>query len=135
MRQTISGLVAAVAVMAVSAPALACGYGTGCGGYVAPSYVSGCNTGCGAYVPPPVVPTCNTGCGWAYQHLPEPTHQYYYVNQGPYYSGPGNFAPVPTYQESVVPGADVYAYPRRRYVRHLRHAAYRMHPPVLRRYY
>ena len=29
-------------------------------------------------------------------------HQYYYANQGPTYSGPGDFAPYPTYQESAV---------------------------------
>ena len=28
--------------------------------------------------------------------------QYYYVNQGPTYTGPGNWAPVPTYQEGGV---------------------------------
>ncbi len=47
-------------------------------------------------------------------------HQYYYVNQGPTYSGPGNFAPYPTYQESAL-GWDGYRRHRR--------------PHVLRRYY
>jgi hypothetical protein len=48
---------------------------------------------------------CYAGCGgWAYERLPDPVHQYYYVNQGPTYSGPGNFAPYPTYQESAVSG-------------------------------
>jgi hypothetical protein len=28
--------------------------------------------------------------------------QYYYVNQGPTYTGPGNWAPAPTYQEGGV---------------------------------
>ena len=108
MRQTISGLVAAVAVMTVSAvPAMACGGGL---------FQSSCSP-C-AYVEPcaqpqvyvaPVYTGCNTGCGgWGYERLADPEqqyyaaptiHQYYYVNQGPTYTGPGNFAPYPTYQE------------------------------------
>ena len=91
MRQLISGMVAAVAVMAAS-PAMACGYSscspcaTGyvspcASAYVAPTYSYGYGYGCG------------TGCGgWATQRLPDPTQQYYYVNQGPTYTGPGNFA-------------------------------------------
>src|SRR3954451_19009179 len=105
MRQAISGLVAAIAVVTASvAPAMACGglYGSSCSpcgaGYLNPCapplvYVSpapahgywGCNIGCG---------------GWAHERLPDafaqypdPLVQYYYVNQGPTYSGPGNFAP------------------------------------------
>jgi len=107
MRQTISGLVAALAVMtAGAAPAFACGF-TAC----APTY----------YVPTVVGTPCYTGCGgWAYERLPDPVHQYYYVNQGPTYSGPGNFAPYPTYQESAL-GWDTYRRHRR--------------PHVLRRYY
>src|SRR5260370_42367711 len=112
MRQTISGLVAAIAVMTASAvPALACGGYSPCYSpqvYVspAPTYgYSGCNTGCG---------------GGAYERLPDPVHQYYYVNQGPTYTGPGNFAPYPTYQESAL-GWDGYRRHRR--------------PHVLRRYY
>ena len=35
-------------------------------------------------------------------------HQYYYVNQGPTYTGPGDFAPYPTYQESAVSGWNTY---------------------------
>ena len=31
-------------------------------------------------------------------------HQYYYVNQGPTYTGPGNFAPYPGYEEGALPG-------------------------------
>ena len=48
---------------------------------VAPVY-SGCNTGCGGY-----------GYGAGYEQLAEPSSQYYYVNQGPTYTGPGAFAP------------------------------------------
>jgi hypothetical protein len=126
MRQTISGLVAAFAVVTASAaPAMACGwYGSSC---------SPCGYGCAApqvYVSPAPVygySGCNTGCGgWAYERLPDPVHQYYYVNQGPTYSGPGNFAPYPTYQESSVSGWDGY---RRRPYR------YGYGPRVLRRYY
>jgi hypothetical protein len=85
MRQMISGMVAAVAVMtAGAAPAMACGFAP-CALPVAPVY-SG----------------CNTGCGWGYERLVEPTTQYYYVNQGPTYTGPGAFAPYPTNQEDAV---------------------------------
>ncbi|WP_027525611.1 hypothetical protein [Bradyrhizobium sp. Ec3.3] len=86
MRQMISGLVAAAAVMVVgAAPAMACGWSP-CVAPVAPVY-SGCNTGCG---------------GWGFDRLAEPSTQYYYVNQGPTYTGPGAFAPYPTYQEDAV---------------------------------
>lgn len=102
MRKTISGLVAAVAVMMTvgAAPAMAC-YG-GCAPapvYVAPvaSY-SGCYSGCG---------------GWATERLPDPVHQYYYVNQGPTYTGPGNWAPRPVYQESALPVWSGYRAPYR----------------------
>jgi hypothetical protein len=99
MRQMISGLVAAIAVVGASAaPASACGlFQSTCGAaYVAPVY-SGCNTGCGG--------------GWGYERLPDPVqqyypeaiHQYYYADQGPTYSGPGNFAPYPAYRESALP--------------------------------
>jgi len=97
MRQLISGMVAAVAVMAAS-PAMAwcgysscspCGYSTCATAYVAPvvSYSYGYGYGCG------------TGCGWATSRLADPVQQYYYVNQGPTYTGPGSYAPVPTYSE------------------------------------
>ncbi len=92
MRQTISGMVAAVAVMMTmgAAPAMAC-YANPCA--PAPVYVA----------PAPVYSGCNTGCGgWASERLPDPVHQYYYVNQGPTYTGPGNWAPRPVYQETSV---------------------------------
>jgi hypothetical protein len=105
MRHTISGLVAAIAVVTASAaPALACGgglFGSSCSpcgqAYVSPcaQYAySGCNTGCG---------------GLGYARLSDPAlqyhtapmrHQYYYVNQGPTYTGPGAFAPYPTYEDA-----------------------------------
>ncbi|WP_291860616.1 hypothetical protein [Bradyrhizobium sp.] len=93
MRQTISGMVAAVAVMLTMsvAPASACYYASACAPapvYVAPvAAYSGCYGGCG---------------GWARERLPDPVHQYYYVNQGPTYTGPGNWAPRPVYQETSV---------------------------------
>jgi hypothetical protein len=90
MRQMISGLVAALAVMAAgAAPAMACG-----------------ETPCGqVYIPAPVYSGCDTGCGgWAYERLPDPVQQYYYVDQGPTYSGPGDFAPYPVYREGTVYG-------------------------------
>ena len=118
MRQTISGLVAAIAVVTASAaPAMACGGGglfqsscSPCG----QTYVSPCAQP-EAYVAP-VEQTCNTGCGgWAYERLPDPVHQYYYVNQGPTYTGPGNFAPYPTYQEGGVSDWGTYRHHPYRY--------------------
>ena len=97
MRQSISSALAALAALTVSAvPALACGYGT-CVPH-APAY-----TYTPTYTYAPAYGGCNTGCntGWAFEHLAEPTTQYYYANQGPTYTGPGAFAPVPTYQEDA----------------------------------
>ncbi|MGA7809574.1 hypothetical protein [Bradyrhizobium sp.] len=100
MRQTISGLVTAFAVtIAGAAPALACGYAAcaPCGeaGYVSPcaqSYVPAYTTGCA------------TGCrGFVYERMSDPDTQYYYVNQGPTYTGPGMLAPYPAYREDAVP--------------------------------
>jgi hypothetical protein len=116
MRQMISGLVAAFAVMAASAvPAMACGGGL---------FQSSCSP-CGqAYVPcaqpevyvapAPVYSGCNTGCGgWGHERLADPVHQYYYVNQGPTFTGPGNWAPEPSYEESAIP--QHYGYAAHRY--------------------
>ena len=62
----------------------------------------------------------NYGCGYGYggcgvrERLPDPAGpQYYWVNQGPTYTGPGNFAPVPTYQERAVVGSRYYGRPYR----------------------
>src|ERR1700730_6283805 len=108
MRQMISGLVAAIAVMTVSAvPAMACGGGlfqgscSPCG----QAYAEPCAQ---SYVAAPAYSGCYSGCGAAYERLPDPVQQYYYVNQGPTYSGPGNFAPYPTYQEDAVSGWGAY---------------------------
>src|SRR5689334_6696950 len=100
MRQMIKGLLAAFAVMTAGAatPAMACGYGGCCGVvspcapvYAAPVYDYVYSSGCG-----------HCGNSWAHGRLAEPTHQYYYVNQGPTYSGPGAFAPEPAYDEGTV---------------------------------
>src|SRR6185437_16123094 len=110
MRHWSNGMVAAFAVMtAGAAPAMACGWNPCASTYYAPSYIyeqtytstpaySGCG-GCGTAV-----------IGWGYEHLAEPSTQYYYVNQGPTYSGPGAFAPEPTYQEDVAPTDYGYGY-------------------------
>jgi len=93
MRNVISKWVAAFAVVtatAGAAPAMACG-----GGLFASTGCSPCGQ---AYVSP-----CGYGTG--YERLPDPTpvtRQYYYANQGPTFSGPGMFAPVPTYQETAI---------------------------------
>lgn len=127
--RTISGFVAAVAMVAASAaPAMACG-----------GLFDACSP-CG-YVGSPCAPAyayggCATGCGWwGFERLPDPNvqyhsgpvrSQYYYVDQGPTYTGPGNFAPRPVYQEG-----GVYYHPG--YHRWVHRARY--HGPVLRRYY
>jgi len=104
MRFKILGLAAMVGAMVSAAPAMAC-Y-TGCNGGL---FVSGAGYGCG-YV--------TSGCGVAFrEHLPSLDGvsyggpQYYYVNQGPTYTGPGNVAPVPTYQERSVSGWAAYSQP------------------------
>ena len=93
MRITISKWAAAFAVAAFSAAASPAMAG---GGY----YGDGCSPCGGAYN------YSGTGYGYAgYELLPNPepvTRQYYYVNQGPTYGGPGQFAPVPTYQETAI---------------------------------
>jgi len=120
MRQAISGLVAAIAVVVASAaPAAACG-----GGWFIP---------CQGYVAAPVYWDCNSGCGgWAYERLPDPIQQYYYADQGPTYSGPGNFAPYPVYREGTVSGWGAYRRGSYYGYRHPLRYGYRAHP---RRYY
>jgi hypothetical protein len=122
MRQILKGLVAAVAVM-IAAPAMACGY-TPCGQpvYAAPvAAYSGCNP-CG---------------GWARERLPDPEQQYYYVNQGPTYTGPGNLAPRRVYREGSISGYG-YGYNRPHYgyrAHRYGHAGRYYGQRVLRRYY
>jgi hypothetical protein len=105
MRLSLTGLVAAIGLMtAGAAPAMACGFG-GCSpcAEVAPCAQS--------YVPTFTYAPAYSGCGhcggwgggWGYEHLAMPTTQYYHVNQGPVYSGPGEFAPEPVYEENAAP--------------------------------
>ena len=106
MRQTISGLFAAFAVLfAGAAPAMACGF-SGCSpcGYLGPCQQT-------YYAPVYSAPTyvfgtgCNTcGAGWGFVRLAQPDTQYYYVNQGPTYTGPGAYAPYPVYHEPAITG-------------------------------
>ena len=123
MRHLIKGLIAAVAVMA-TAPAMACGY-SACAQpvYVAPvAAYAGCNP-CG---------------GWVRERLPDPVQQYYFVNQGPTYSGPGNSAPLPYYREGSISGYGYgYNRPYRTHRYYHRHHAGRYYQGqrVLRRFY
>ena len=116
MRQMISYVVAALAVIAAgAAPAKACGYGCSPCGYVSPC---GGGYGYGGYA--------------GYEHLPNPDvqyhsapiapPQYYYVEQGPTYTGPGAFAPHRYYQQQGVYG---YGY---RHHHHYGYHAYRHYP-------
>jgi hypothetical protein len=126
---------------------MACGYSP-CGYSIpVPAYTSsGCNP-CG-------------GVGWGYNgygysgqgyvgdaRLADPEQQYYYVNQGPTYTGPGAWAPARVYQEETASGYH-YGYrhhgyaPRVSYYHHrpmgYHHGyapAYHYGHRVLRRYY
>ena len=86
---------------------------------------------------------CNPCGGWVRERLPDPEQQYYYVNQGPTYTGPGNWAPRPVYREGSISG---YGYGYNRPYRHRAHRYYHRHhhgyaaryyhgQRVLRRYY
>jgi hypothetical protein len=153
MRKSISGLIAAVAVMTASAvPAMACGGGlfTSCSP-CGQEYVSPCAQPQVYVAPAPAYTTgCDTGCGghWAHERLPDPVHQYYYVNQGPTYTGPGNFAPERTYEETAISNWGAYRHHPHHYgyrygyaPRHMRygmmrhHYGYGHHMYPLRRYY
>ena len=46
---------------------------------------------------------CERCGGWVRERLPDPQQQYYWVNQGPTYTGPGNLAPRPVYREGASP--------------------------------
>jgi hypothetical protein len=160
MRQTISGFFAAFAVLfAGAAPAMACGYST-CSpcGYTSPCAQT-------YYAPVYSAPTygyATTGCGtcgtsWGYERLAEPESQYYYVNQGPTFTGPGAYAPYPVYRETAAVGWGAYerapgyygyhhryhawhhsyryGYMPHRYAYHYGYHPYWHHYPVLRRYY
>lgn len=100
MRQTIAGLIAGAALIATlgAAPAQACAVADPCArGYGFDGY--------GRHH--------HYDYHGARERLPDPMVQYYYVNRGPTYTGPGNFAPVPTYQERAVTGWQGYGRPYR----------------------
>ena len=82
---------------------------------------------------------CNSCGGWVRERLPDPEQQYYYVNQGPTYTGPGNLAPYRVYREGTISG---YGYGYNRPHRALSLSSLRLTPAryyngqrVLRRYY
>ena len=152
MRRTISGIFAAFAVLfAGAAPAMACGYSncSPCGYastcaqtyyapvFAAPTYAHA-TTGCN---------TCGTGwgTGYGYQQLAEPETQYYYVNQGPTFTGPGAYAPYPVYHGTAAIGWAGYerapsyygGYERPAYYGYRWHHHYHAwhHYRALRRYY
>ncbi len=131
MRKTISGLVAAFAVVAAGiSPALACDYGCApcnpCGGYVQPY------AGYERLANPQVQ-----------YHHPVAPPQYYYVEQGPTFTGPGDFAPRRVYREEGIYGSGYhhhhYGYHAyRHYPWHHHHwhsYGYHYRPHVLRSYY
>jgi hypothetical protein len=95
------GLAAGLALAAASAPAMA-----GCGS-CAPAYSYSYSSCAQAYSP------CSGS--WGYARLPAPVQyyavqpQYYYVNQGPTYTGPGMFAPAASYQQRAVAGWSGYS--------------------------
>ena len=102
MRNTTTAIAAALAVLAAgAAPAMAC-----------EAYASPC--GSGFYTP-----GAHYEVYESFEHLPVPPEphvagplapRYYYVNQGPTFTGPGMYAPVPTYQERAVTGWHGYDY-------------------------
>jgi hypothetical protein len=117
MRQMIKGLVAACAALgALTVPAMACG-SYGCSPCGVTALLSPCGYAPGYY-----------GYGYSYdaygyngygyldyERLPriavprwQAIPQYYHVDQGPAYGGPGNFAPYPAYREHAVGTAHVY---------------------------
>ena len=78
------------------------------------------------------------GCGWGFERLVDPATQYrsrdpapryYYVNQGPIFTGPGAFAPHQFYQEGVFVTSGEPRQPR------VRHSHLRTLGPVLRSRY
>jgi hypothetical protein len=104
MRQYLFGVAAAMAVAVSSAPAAA--YCGGCAPVVRyTSCVQPVSNPCAGY---------GYGGGWAYATVPAPVQyyavqpQYYYVNQGPTYTGPGMFAPAVAYQARAVGGWSGY---------------------------
>lgn len=123
MRQKIMGLIAGAVLAATmsAAPVQACTTVDPCGNWGYYSSGNGCGSGWGCG-------NSNGYAGYDYgyngysysvpERLSDPTAgfpsqspQYYYVNQGPTYTGPGNYAPYPTYQERAVSGWGAYSQP------------------------
>lgn len=125
MRHLIKGLIAAAAVMASAPAAMACGYAPCAAPVHAAPVVSYGYVGCG---------DCG---GWVRERLPDPQQQYYWVNQGPTYTGPGNIAPAPVYREATISGyGHGYNRPYHRAHRHHHHRhGYYHGRKVLSRYY
>lgn len=95
MREMFSGLAVAVTAVALGvAPAMACGGARG--------LFTGCSP-CGQVVVSPCAQGFHAGFSH-YQRLADPSPRYFWVNQGPVYDGPGQFAPRPFYQERTVSG-------------------------------
>lgn len=121
MRQMFSGLAAVVAVVGLgAAPAMACGGGSGL-------FSSPCSP-CQAYVSP-CGQSYTGGYGYTgyshYQRLADPSPRYYWVNQGPVYDGPGQFAPRPYYRERTVVGwSRPYGYTGGPYANPINHHIY-----------
>jgi hypothetical protein len=101
----------ALAAMTAAVPAMACEY-SNCTqpswNYNYSGYHGHSQPACGIGAPCPVT-------YWRHGQLSqtEPYYhgtwpQYYYVNQGPTYTGPGMLAPTPTYQERAVSGWQGY---------------------------
>jgi hypothetical protein len=104
MRFKILGLATVLAATLSAAPAMAC-YDGGCGAYT----LDGIDYNSRVYLG-----GCGYGCGITYrERLPDLDGgpQYYFVNQGPTYTGPGNVAPAPSYQERSVSGWAAYSRP------------------------
>jgi hypothetical protein len=108
MHKTVSGLVAALAVIAAGA-----------------ARAEACEVGCS--------PCGHAGpCAAAYERLPDPDvqyhsaplarPQYYYVQQVPTYTGPGDFAPPRFYQEE-----GIYASAHRRHARRRQHVLHSLY--------
>jgi len=107
MRFKLLGLATVLAATVTAAPAMACYYG-GCDGIYA---LNGIDYNSRVYL---------GDCGYAYgcavtyrERLPDLDGgpQYYFVSHGPTYTGPGDIAPVPTYQERSVSGWAAYSRP------------------------
>jgi hypothetical protein len=110
MRHKLAGLAAAIVVTISAAPAMACYnpctsglFGAIAGGFGGYGYGGGYSYG-------------NNYAYTQYEQLPQPVvtyarPQYYYANQGPTYTGPGDFAPAPSYQERAVTGYQDYTQP------------------------